>query len=134
MRKLASVVFLAFAFVNANAQDRWITVAESYESVFAIQPGSLEETRTIGGLEIAAVVGRSLDKKTRRIELRKWYVTLQDCSRKLGKLVTLRLDGTYFFDNDFVFGSETIASQVAEIICGAHNSRTEPVEQWGTQL
>jgi hypothetical protein len=43
----------------------------------------------------------------------------------MGKLVSLGVDGSYKFENDFVNSSGTIATDIAETICGAAKQRAQ---------
>ena len=122
---------LAAISLGAISQEKWINVASSDDSSWEVQPRSLEETKTKGGNEIAAVVGRIANKKTKKVELRKWYVSIEDCDRKMGKLVTLDIDGKFQFENDFVFGAGTIATSVAEGICGGYEYRVQAKDKKG---
>jgi hypothetical protein len=49
----------------------------------------------------------------------------------MGKIVSLNIDGTYLFENDFVFGSGSVASGMAEAICGAYTYAVKTREKKG---
>lgn len=104
---------------QALGQPEWLNVSNSDENAYDIKTGSLEELKTKGGVDVAIVIGRVSNRKTRQIDLEKWYVSVADCDRELGKLVTLDLDGKYKFENDFVFEGGSVASRIAEMICGS---------------
>ena len=124
--KIAILAVMALAVGGvANAQTEWVNIGDTDDSVWDIQAGSLEESKTKGGTPIAAVVGRVTMKVTKRIDVRKWYVSVDDCERKMGKLVTLDIDGKYRYENDVVFGAGSIGSSVAEMICGAYKQRVD---------
>lgn len=127
------VLFLLSVLISLPtvAEPEWVTVAESDDTAWAIQAGSLEQLKTKGGTPIIVVVGRIANGATRQIDLFKWYVSLEDCRGQMGKLVTLGIDGQYRFENDFVVGSGNIASAVAESICGAHQYRVNVREKKG---
>ena len=120
MKLLVAWLCLALAPHLAAAQEDWINIANSDDSKWDVKSGSLENSKTKGGTPIAVVVGRISNTTTKRIELYKWYVSIDDCSRGLGKVVTLGVDGQYKFENDFVNSSGNIATAMAESICGAH--------------
>lgn len=119
LRLLAASLVLALLALQAHAQQDWIRIAETDETMWHVRPGSLEISRTKGQVPIALVVGRISSRKNQQISLYKWYVSMADCQREMGKLVTLNVDGSYAFENDFVFGSGNVASSMAESICGA---------------
>ena len=102
-----------------DSGDSWITIAETLDSLWQVQPGSLDFGKTKNGTVIASVVGKITEKRSRNIDLHKWYVAGADCRRKMGKLVTLKIDGSFAYENDFVFGAGNVASSMAEAICGA---------------
>lgn len=126
---LAAVLTCVSTF--ANAQSEWINIAASSEGnmQWDVQPGSLEFSQTKGGTTIAVVIGRVTYKKTSRIDLYKWYVSATDCKKQMGKVVSLNIDGTYQFENDFVFGSGSIATAMAEAICGAADYRIKETNE-----
>ena len=113
------ILILASNF--ASADEEWIDVASSKSgsTILSIKSGSLEFTETKGGTTIALVVGRDSNQKTSQITLEKWYVSAIDCKNKMGKLVTLSISGEYKYENDFVFSGGSVASSIAEAICGA---------------
>lgn len=125
MRKLSLVLLTSVTCSFAVAQTDWVNVGETDAMVWDIQAGSLDELKTKGGTSIAIVVGRVTTKATKQIDVGKWYVTADDCERKMGKLVTLDVDGKYRYENDVVFGAGSIGSEVAEVICGAYKRRTD---------
>ena len=103
----------------ADTRDSWIAIAESQDSLWQVQPGSLNFGNNKNGTAIASVVGKITAKRSQKIDLHKWYVSGSDCRSKMGKLVTLKIDGSFSHENDFVFGSGSVASAMAETICGA---------------
>ena len=116
MKKLVSIFVFLTLSLPLLADESWIYIASSAESIWYGQPGSFEEVNTKAGVPIAAILGKIQNTKTSHIDLYKWYVSLSDCERNLGKLVTLDIDGNYRFDNDYVKGSGNVASQIAEFI------------------
>ena len=103
----------------AQADSGWIQVAETDDVQWHFQPGSLSFNKNKGGTAIALVVGKTTSKRSRKIELYKWYVAGADCRRKMGKLVALDINDSFSYENEFVFGSGSVASALAETICGA---------------
>lgn len=121
MKYVIFAVVLSCATTLAHSQSEWINIAVSSEDNLRwdVRPGSLEFSMTKGGTAIAVVIGRITDTRTSRIDLYKWYVSGTDCKKQMGKVVSLNVEGTYQFENDFVFGSGNVASAMAEAICGA---------------
>jgi hypothetical protein len=130
-KSLYSTIALYLIPVAVLAQQDWIPVAETEKSTWHVKPGSLEIAKTKGQVDIVAVVGRFANKSTSKIDLHKWYVAVSDCQRQMGKVVTLNIDGTFAFENDFVFGSGSVASGLAEAICGAHAFQIKSREDKG---
>ena len=123
---LLITAIIPFVSTSSLAESEWVNIAMSNDkSEWDALAGSLEFSKTKGGTAIAIVVGRVKDKKTSQIELYKWYVSAADCKREMGKIVSLGIDGDFKFENDFVFGSGSIGTAMAEVVCGAaeHNIR-----------
>ncbi|MFL6716198.1 MAG: hypothetical protein ACJ8G3_07545 [Burkholderiaceae bacterium] len=97
--------------------DDWILAASSNKLELYAQPGSFAFSKNRKSDPIAVVTGKSVDKITGQVDLEKWYVRLTDCVAKQGKLVSLTIGGEFKYDNDFVFGSGTIGSSAAKLIC-----------------
>ena len=121
MRKLlfVGVVFAVFC-VSAVAED-WIQTAQTGSISFYAQPGSYSITKNQGGKNVSVITAKTVDAQTTVINLEKWYVLTTDCAAKQGKIVTVTISGEYKYENDFVFGSGSIASTNAEFICGVQD-------------
>lgn len=114
-----TVLALATWCASALAQPtEWVTIAISRDNAaWDVQPSSLEFKKTREGVPVYVVVGRIRSGTNSRIDLYKWYVSVEDCNRGLGKVISLSISGDYRFDNDFVVGGGNIASSMAEAIC-----------------
>lgn len=99
--------------------DSWPKVAETDDTEWRFQPGSLEITKNKRGAQIAVVAGKATEKKTKRIELFKKYVSAADCRRRQGKIVSLNINNDFEYENDFLIGSGSVASELAELVCGS---------------
>ena len=119
MKRLAVTLIASLCLTTAIAETGWVEIASDDDSTWHIKAGSLEFGKTKGGTSIASVIGRISNSKTSQVALRKWYVSAVDCKKKMGKVVTLDISGEYKFENDFVEGAGTIATAMAEAICGA---------------
>lgn len=122
MKTLISGLLLSVVCSLAVADNEsWVPVAsiKSTGTEFSIKKGSGELLQNKAGESIYVVVGRDHSKKDSRVELQKWYVRAQDCQSKQGQLVSLSLKGEFLFENDFVFNAGSVASTIAEAICGA---------------
>lgn len=128
-RLLAAAALTAASLVQG--QTNWIRVAETDDSAWEVKPGSYEAGQTKGKQDIAVVIGRINNSKTKQVTVGKWYVTLSDCSREMGTIVTLDLDGKFRFENDFVFGAGSVATAIAESICAAHALEVKSRDQKG---
>lgn len=100
-------------------EDKWPTLAETNSDLWQIQPGSLETTKNKGGTQIIVTTGKITNKISRQITLRRFYVSIGDCRRKQGKLVSLSIENEYQYENEFLMGSGSVASTLAEGICSA---------------
>lgn len=131
MKPLLLAVVATFASLASQAQTDWIRVAETDSRNWEVKAGSLEVGQTKGNVDIVFVIGRVHEKTTKQITVGKWYVSLADCSREMGKLVTLDLDGKFRYENEFVYGAGSVASGIAEAICGAHAQQVKARDQKG---
>lgn len=132
--RLLTVAALFAASLNVgvvHAQQEWFEVAVTDERLWEVQGGSFEESRTKGGDPIAVVISRVTNKSTKQIDLRKSYVPIAACEKRMGKVVTLDLDGKFRFENDFLFGGGTVASSMAEFICEVYFIRVKATEKKG---
>jgi len=117
-KHFAIVTILICGCGSSFSQSDWINISTSKDdTTWDIKPGSFEFSKTKAGVPIALVVGRTKNPDTSQISLYKWYVTINDCKKQMGSIVSLNIDGTYFHENEFVFGSGNIASSLAETIC-----------------
>jgi hydroxyethylthiazole kinase-like sugar kinase family protein len=128
MKRLAVAAIAIFSLTTSIAETGWVEIASDDDSTWHIKSGSLEFRKTKGGVNIASVIGRISNNKTSQVALRKWYVSAVDCKNKMGKVVTLDISGDYKFENDFVEGAGTIASSMAEAICGAAEYRIKEAD------
>ncbi|MBK6593328.1 MAG: hypothetical protein IPG23_11590 [Burkholderiales bacterium] len=110
----------AFGSQSAFAQSDWVRVASSKSSggVWEGKPSSLEYSKTKAGVPIIVVVGRKSNTTNQEVSLHKWYVTADDCKSKKGKVITLKITGEFDYENDFAFGGDTVATSLAEFVCG----------------
>ena len=83
-----------------------------------VQNGSFRFMTVRSGDAVAAVNGRVFTASTKRIDVYQWYVKVNDCVNRIGGMVTLNARGEFVFENDFTFGAGSIASTIAELICG----------------
>lgn len=118
-----------FLSLSASAGTNWISLDETKDgSKWEAKPGSFEFSTNRNKISVAVIAGRVVNSKTSEIQLYKWYVTAADCSKKMGKLVSLGVDGEYQFDNDFMYGSGSVASSIAEFICAVADNNIKKAE------
>ncbi|HVL10481.1 MAG TPA: hypothetical protein VM512_15170 [Burkholderiaceae bacterium] len=132
MKRLALLAaILPFSCFAQN--DSWVLIARSTDAIteWSIQKGSFESITTKGGKPISVVVGRTTDKRTKEVDLAKWYVTDADCDRGLGTIVTLSVTGAFRFENPFVKDSGSIASSIADAICDVRGLQLKAREEKG---
>ena len=120
LKAVGAIILTLAAPLTASAQKDWVTVASTDKATWDVKAGSLEESKTKAGIPIALVIGRITTSTTNQIDLYKWYVSFDDCARKMGTFVTLGIDGSYKFEIEFVVGSGNVASAVAGSICSAY--------------
>ena len=121
---LAAMLFIVAA--SASAQDRedsaWTKFGLTDKSEFSFRNGSFEISQTKGGKTVASLIVQSKYKPTDTIDYRKWYVSADDCLAGIGKVVFLKTDGTYLYENDYVSEGDSIASSGGDIICAVYKA------------
>ena len=121
------VCTMAFLASAALAESKWIFIASSTskQQKFEIKSGSLEISKTRSGTPIAVVIGRDHGPNTSKIDVWKAYVPLKDCISESGVIVTTNMAGVYQYQNEFVFDGGSVASSLAEAICGAAKAQVK---------
>lgn len=119
MKRVISGILLVAACSSVMADD-WVRTTSNDTHQFSIKKGTGEITKNKAGEDIFVVIGRVHGKKSKKIDLEKWYVNVADCLKKEGKIVTLSLAGDFMYENDFVFQAGSIASVNAEFICAGY--------------
>lgn len=99
----------------------WVYLAESDNVFVEAKAGSYEETKTKSGKKIAAIIVQYDKRKTKSISLMKQYVSLSDCKKGSGKLVSLNMSGVFEFEVDIVIDGSSIGSATASAICRIAN-------------
>lgn len=132
-QKYLSAFFLAglAAVTTAYSQsDGWISVAESVDSnnVWEAKKGTYELTTNRVGEEIALLIGKLDNKKTKEISIEKWYVATADCKQGFGKVVTLDLNGKFQYENSFAEGAGNIATSKAMFVCAVYKYSQKEIE------
>lgn len=124
MIKYLLMIALALCGPAAIAQaDDWNEVATSDTNEYLMKYSSFQVARNKAGAEIIMIIGMARPKGggVGRSHINKWYVLTSDCRAQYGNMTTLNVDGTFMFDAEYAFGSGTIASKIAETLCGAHS-------------
>lgn len=128
MKKIILAIFLTIICSCTSKPDEpkhettkaeWVTISTLNSGYkFEAKTGSLDFIQNKEGEYVAVILVRITDPNN-SVTFLKNYVTASDCSKKMGKVVSLNLDGSFKFENDFVFGGGTGAANMAEVICGA---------------
>jgi hypothetical protein len=98
----------------------WVVAANSADTTYSIRKGSFVETKTKDGTLVESVVGQNFHRNTKTVEYEKLYVTKSDCDAGIGKLVILDTNGNYTGESDFVSKGDSVASGMADMICGVY--------------
>jgi hypothetical protein len=117
-RTLIATLALGIASAHA-ADDKWVELASNNLGIYHARTGSLEfQTGARTGETYSTVIVRYLPKRQGSIVLRKWAVSLNDCSAGYGRLAIHDLNSGNFIDAvEWVDGAGSIASRVAELLC-----------------
>jgi hypothetical protein len=109
--------------------DEWITVGRTDKMTWHMKPGSLTFTEMQDNVPVVMVVGRTTEHATRRTTVYKWYIPVSDCERGMGELFVLNIGGESQSKHDFVYGSGSAASGLAEYICARYDESKASGEQ-----
>lgn len=101
------------------AANDWTQIATSDDGiVYSVQNGSFGVGSTNADGDVVYLVGRIYNPHSSTIQLKKWYVSIDDCAARRGEINVSDMDGTFNGNTDFVEGSGNIASSIAETVCG----------------
>lgn len=131
MKKLivigAIALSMASAFALPKTDDLWILAAtdSSTGDRYSVFKGSGNITKNDNGVPVFAVRGRVVKKSGDTIP-QMWYVPLESCSAGTGPLVLMDFNGKYLAETTFAFGSGTVGSGIAELLCAAAESALTP--------
>ncbi|WP_213941217.1 hypothetical protein [Pseudomonas sp. dw_612] len=98
--------------------DGWVQVATIDQNAYQVQEGSFRFDGDTKGNTLAVVIVRAINLGSKDISLFQWSVPTEDCISNRGALVMHDMQGNLIGNNDFVFGGGTLASLMAETICG----------------
>lgn len=122
--RIAIFSSLIFSYSNLQAaEEDWINIVSSPQSVFSIKVGSLRIANNDSGQKVVAAVGRVTNKTSSKIEPAQWYVTLDHCKMQRGNLVITDVVGNFLSETQFVFKLGTVGSEIAEFLCSAVTDR-----------
>ena len=123
---IALIVGLTTAGQVLSAQEKesseWVLIIRDSDDAmfYSGKKSSYELTTTKGGTPIAMVLGQIEDKKAKKFNYGRWYVTAAECEAGIGKLVILKVDGNYDMEVDYVSKGNNIASAIGDLICGIY--------------
>jgi hypothetical protein len=112
-------------------QSEWIqvSIAPDGSSSWEAQRDSFSFAENNSGELVALVNGRVVSYADNKIELFRWHVTLNDCSRKMGQMVYSDTTDAYLGSVEFAFGAGTHASRLAQAICEAAELKAESLNR-----
>jgi hypothetical protein len=111
--------------------DEWITVGRTGKMTWHMKSGSLTFTEMQDSVPVVMVVGRTTEHATGRMTVYKWYIPVRDCERGMGDLFVLSIGGEPKSKHDFVYGSASAASGLAEYICARYDESKPSGERRG---
>jgi len=100
-------------------QSDWLSAGSTPTVNFYVRKGSGRFDRDVKGAAVYVAVFQTVDKQTREINSRQKYVTVTDCVRGFGKVVTTDTNGTYRYDNEFVMNGQSIVDVIGTALCEA---------------
>ena len=132
MKRHIIFLTLLISACNASAQvhpkvkndPTWIHITNDSNDtmVYSAKSGSYAVITVRNGTEVATVLGQIENIAKKSAEYKRWYVPTSDCISGFGKLVTLKVNGDYDFEVDYVAKGKNIASGIGDTICGIYLS------------
>ncbi|HEY7237841.1 MAG TPA: hypothetical protein VH600_01635 [Burkholderiales bacterium] len=119
MKSILFAAALALGVVNAHG-DEWVSLGGT-DTGFEVQvkAGSLRLTKRSDGEPVALALFQVHDPRGNVTHERK-YVTLHDCAKGSGELVTIGADDTrVIHTSEFTAGNGSAGSYVADVLCKA---------------
>lgn len=113
-------VLLLAAWSGQVWAEGWTDIDGNSRIEVQMKSGSYQLTQTQSKVEVASAAFRTVVKEgnaDNTIHFTTKYVSVSDCKRERGKVVTLSLDGVYQYANDFILGGGTVATAIAERLC-----------------
>lgn len=117
MRFKSIILAVGLLSGNSYAVQDWLEITSTDAGIWEGRAGTREYATTRGGLPIVVANGRVRWIKDKSIDLVRWYVTVQDCKKGYGKVVTLDMSGNFRWENDYVKNGGTVASAIGEMLC-----------------
>lgn len=118
MTHILTALLIAIVSTTAAAQsDQWVEVANNSDMQILMRKGSIERSANKAGEQFTSVVGQWVDKRTRRVDVLKFYVTDNDCDRGFGELTILTMQNEVHLRTGVTIGGQSIGSDIAGIIC-----------------
>lgn len=124
------LLVLLLQFKEAIADESWVAIASSKAGMlWEGKAGSFEFTQNKSGVVIGVLIGRVTSNSSSSVTLEKWYVSLDDCVKGNGTLVTLKISGEYQYETDFVIGAGNVSSEIAETVCAVASGKAEEIKK-----
>ncbi len=106
-----------------------VSIAPDGSSSWEAQRDSFSFAENNSGELIGLINGRVISYTDNKVELFRWHVTLNDCSRKMGKMIYSDTSDAYLGSVEFAFGAGTHASRLAQAICEAAELKAEAMQR-----
>lgn len=118
IKLLCALLFILNSSLSfAENETDWVVVSTKKDKI-SIKKGSFDFINIKNGDFAASVIGKIKVEKNSAVLFYQWYVTVNDCGKKMGSLVALNTSGKFLDEYDFIFGGENNSSNIAEIVCG----------------
>lgn len=122
-------VFAIPTFAQPNSQ--WVEAAFNDQVQILFRKGSVERITNTGGEKATSVIGQWINKRTKEINLIRFYVTDDDCARGYGVTTLLDMQGKHLTSSDMILGGNSIASNLADVICSVRQPTTPSTPSGG---
>lgn len=115
---LALLAGSLLSFSAVASDDGWVLVSVTDSDEFSAKKGTYDINKNNSGDYVSSVVGKISDMVNKKETIQYWYIRTDECQRGYGKLVSVDLDGSFLFENDWAEGGKSASSQISGLICG----------------
>lgn len=95
----------------------WTLVAQTNDHSFHAIAETFSVANIGNNVPVFVVVGKAVEKKTKKESVAYWIVAVDHCLAGAGKFFIADKDGTIIGEADYTKGGNTAASMISDVLC-----------------